>query len=76
MEALRKFEPLALFLLILGALNWAMIGLFETNVVTEVFSNGTVVDVIYVVFGVAALVWVPRLLEGMHLDRHAHPRGV
>ena len=76
MEALKKFEPLALFFMILGALNWGIIGLFDTNVVTEVFSNSTVVDVIYVVFGVAALMWVPRLLEGLHLDRHAHPRGV
>ncbi len=76
MEALRKFEPLALFLMILGALNWGMVALFDTNVVTEVFDNGTVVDVIYVLFAVSALVWVPRLLEGMHLDRRPHPRGV
>ena len=76
MEALRKFEPLALFLMILGALNWGMIALFDTNVVTEVFDDGTVVDVIYVLFAVSALVWVPRLLEAMHLDRRPHPRGV
>ena len=76
MEALRKFEPLALFLMILAALNWAIIALFDTNVVTEVFTDGTVVDVIYVVFGVSALVWVPRLLEAMHLDRRPHAHGV
>lgn len=76
MEALRKLEPLALFLIILGALNWGMVALFDTNVVTEVFDNGTVVDVIYVVFAVAALVWVPRLLEAMHVDRRPHPHGV
>jgi uncharacterized membrane protein YuzA (DUF378 family) len=76
MEALRKFEPLALFLMILGALNWGVIALFDTNVVTEVFTDGTVVDVIYVVFAVSALVWVPRLLEAMHLDRRPHAHGV
>ena len=76
MEALKRFEPLALFLMILGALNWGMVGLFDTNVVTEVFDNGTVVDVIYVVFAVSALIWVPRLLEAMHLDRRPHPHGV
>jgi uncharacterized protein len=76
MEALRKLEPVALFLIILGALNWGMVGLFETNVVTELFDNGTVVDVIYVLFAVAALVWVPRLFEAMHVDRRPHPRGV
>ena len=76
METLRKFEPLALFLMILGALNWAMVGLFDTNVVTEVFDNSTVVDVIYTLVGVAALVWLPRLFEQMHLDRRAHPHGI
>jgi uncharacterized membrane protein YuzA (DUF378 family) len=76
MEALRKLEPLALFLIILGALNWGMVGLFDTNVVTEVFSNSTVVDVIYVLIAAAALVWVPRLFEGMHADRRPHPHGV
>jgi uncharacterized protein len=76
MEALRKFEPLALFLMVLGALNWGLVGLFDTNVVTEVFSNSTVVDVIYTLFGVSALIWIPRLLEAMHLDRRAHPHGV
>ena len=76
MEALKRFEPLALFLVILGALNWGMVGLFDTNVVTEVFDNGTVVDVIYVVFAVSGLILVPRLLEAMHLDRRPHPHGV
>ena len=76
MEALKRFEPLALFLMILGALNWGLVGLFDTNLVTEVFDNSTVVDVIYVVFAVSGLVWVPRLLEAMHLDHRPHPRGV
>ena len=76
MEALRKFEPLALFLMILGALNWGVIALFDTNVVTEVFDNSTVVDVIYVVFAVSGLIWLPRLFEAMHLDRRPHPHSV
>jgi uncharacterized membrane protein YuzA (DUF378 family) len=76
MEAVRKFEPLALFLMIVGALNWAVIALFDTNMVTEVFGTGTVTDVIYVLVGVSALVWVPRLLEELHLGHGPAPRGV
>jgi len=53
MDYLKRFEPLFLFLVVIGALNWGMVGFFHTNVVTEVFSNGTVVDVIYAVVGVA-----------------------
>jgi hypothetical protein len=76
MEMVRKLEPLALFLMIVAALNWAVVALFDTNVISEVFGTGTVTDVIYVVFGVAALVWVPKLLEELHLGHGPHPRGV
>jgi uncharacterized protein len=76
MEFVRRLEPLALFLLIVAALNWAIIALFDTNVVTEVFGTGTLTDVIYVVFGVSGLMLVPRLMEELHLGQGPHPRGV
>ena len=41
MEFVRRLEPVALFLLIVAALNWAIIALFDTNMVTEVFGTGT-----------------------------------
>jgi uncharacterized membrane protein YuzA (DUF378 family) len=76
MEFVRRLEPLALFLLIVAALNWAIIALFDTNVITEVFGTGTLTDVIYVVFGVSGLMLVPRLMEELHLGRGPHPRSV
>ena len=75
METLRKLEPLALFLMIVGALNWAIVALFDTNVISEVFGSGTVTDVVYVLVGVAALMFVPRLLDEMHIGHGPHPRG-
>jgi uncharacterized membrane protein YuzA (DUF378 family) len=75
MEMIKKLEPLALFLMILAALNWAVIALFDTNVVTEIFGTGTFTDVVYVVFGVSALMLIPRLMEELHLGRGPHPRG-
>ncbi|HEX2127900.1 MAG TPA: DUF378 domain-containing protein [Solirubrobacterales bacterium] len=76
MQMLRKFEPVALLLMILGALNWAIVALFDTNVVEEIFGTGTVTDIVYVVIGAAALVFVPRLLDEMHIGHGPHPRGV
>jgi uncharacterized membrane protein YuzA (DUF378 family) len=78
MEMLRKFEPFALIVLMLGALNWGILGLTggDTNVLSEIFGTGTLLDVIYVVVGAAALVFVPRLMEDLHLGRGPHPRGV
>jgi uncharacterized membrane protein YuzA (DUF378 family) len=61
-----------------GALNWGILGITggETNVLAEIFGTGTLTDVVYVVIGVAALMWVPRLLEAFHLGRGPHPHGV
>ena len=75
MEMVRKLDPVALFLMIVGALNWAGVSLFDTNVITEVFGTGTVTDVIYVLFGVSALLWVPRLMDELHLGHRPHPRS-
>jgi uncharacterized protein len=76
MEMIRRFEPVALLVLVLGALNWGMIGLFDTNVITEVFGTGTVTDVLYVVVGICGLLCLPKLMEGLRMgDHRAHPRG-
>lgn len=78
MEMLKRFEPLALMLMLIGALNWGILGITDggTNVLAEIFGTGTLTNVVYVVIGVAALVWVPRLMEALHLGGHGpHPRG-
>jgi uncharacterized membrane protein YuzA (DUF378 family) len=77
MEMLRRFEPLALFLMIVGALNWGIVGVTggDTNVLHNIFSSGTVLDVLYTVIGVAGLVYIPRLLDALHIGAGAHPHG-
>ena len=77
MEMLRRFEPVALFLMIVGALNWGIVGLTggETNVLSDVFGTGTLDDVVYIVIGVAGLVYIPRLLDALHIGAGPHPRG-
>jgi len=78
MEMLKRFEPLALLVMILGALNWGILGVTggDTNVLSEIFGTGTFTDVVYAVIGVAGLVYVPRLLEALHIGAGPHPRGV
>jgi uncharacterized membrane protein YuzA (DUF378 family) len=76
MEMLKRLEPIALLLMMIGALNWGVLGLTDTNVIAEVFGTGTFTDVLYVVVGVAAVVYLPRLLETFHIGRGPHPRGV
>ena len=78
MEMLKRLEPLALVIMFIGAINWGILGVTggETNVLSEIFGTGSVLDVLYVAVGVAALVFVPRLMESLHLGHGPHPRGV
>ena len=75
MEFMKRFEPVWLALVLLGALKWALIALFDFNVVEEILGTGTITDVVYVIVGLAAVALVPRMLEGLHLGDPAHPRG-
>ena len=74
MDLLKRLDPLWIVLLIVGGLNWAILALFDTNVVAEIVGTGTAADVVYVLVGLAALMFVPRLLEDMHVTgRRTHP---
>jgi uncharacterized membrane protein YuzA (DUF378 family) len=75
MEMMRRLEPLFLFLVIVVALNWAVDALFDWNAISEVFGSGTAADVVYVLAGVAALTFIPRLMDELHVGRGAHARG-
>ena len=71
MEFMKRLEPLFLLLVILGALNWLLVGLFETNLVAEVFGAGTAADVVYVLIGLAGIMLLPRLMDSFsHMGEH------
>jgi hypothetical protein len=70
MEFVKRFEPLWLALVVIGGLNWAMVGLFDRNILSDIFGGGTTTDVVYAVVGFAALMLVPALLERMRIDIH------
>ena len=76
MEFMKRLEPLWLTLIILGALNWGIVGAFDTNVIAELFGSGTAADVLYVLVGIAALMLLPRLFGEMRTFGHdARPHG-
>jgi uncharacterized protein len=75
-DLIKRTEPVWLALVIIGALNWGIVGLFDTNVVEELLGTGTAADVAYVIVGLAGLMMVPRLLEGLNLGTHrTRPTG-
>jgi len=76
MEFIKRSEPIWLAFVIIGALNWGIVGLFDTNVVEEILGTGTLADVAYVVIGLSGLLMIPRLMEELRMGSHrAHPTG-
>ena len=50
-------------LVIIGALNWGMVGVADFNLVTTIFGTGTITTVIYVLVGLSAVWEVVRLFN-------------
>lgn len=47
---------LAMVLLIVGGINWLLVGLFDVNLVSGIFGNGSFTTFLYVLVGISALV--------------------
>ncbi len=76
MEFMKRLEPVWLTLVVIGALNWLIVGLFDTNVVAEIFGTGTASDVVYVIVGIAGLALLPRLFADVRVASHrTHATG-
>lgn len=55
-SAMSALDYLAMALLIIGGLNWAMVGLFDVDMVATLFGVGSpATRIVYVVVGLAAL---------------------
>jgi uncharacterized membrane protein YuzA (DUF378 family) len=75
-DLIKRAGPVWLALLVIGALNWGIVGLFDTNVVEELLGTGTAADVVYVVVGLAGLAMLPRLFEDLRLGmQRPRPSG-
>ena len=72
MEFIKRFEPVWLALVLLGALNWALVALFDFNVVEEILGTGTAADVVYVIVGLAAVA-LAAADAGGHAPRRSRP---
>ena len=54
METLQK---ICLVVTIIGAIAWGILGLFDTNIITSIFGDGsTIARVIYVLVGITGLI--------------------
>lgn len=55
-SAMSAVDYIAMALLIIGGLNWAMVGLFDVDVVATLFGRGSpATRIVYIIVGIAAL---------------------
>lgn len=63
---MKAMDVIAMVLLIVGGLNWGLVGAFDFNLVAAIFGEDTTVtNVVYVLVGLAAL-WSLFTWRGMH----------
>lgn len=66
-------DKLASILMIIGGLNWGLVGIFDYNLVDEIFGVGSAISrIIYTIVGVAALYALLRLLAYHPAPEHKH----
>ena len=67
METLKK---ICLVLIIIGAINWALVGLFEVDLVASLFggSDELLARLVYIIIGIAGLIDISILFD--RLDHH------
>ncbi|MHB0998656.1 MAG: DUF378 domain-containing protein [Armatimonadota bacterium] len=60
---------IALILVIIGALNWGLVGLFNFNLVSAIFGEKSAISkIIYILVGLSGLYLlflIPRILDGL-----------
>ena len=70
---MKALKTISLILVIVGGLNWLLVGAFDFDLVAAIFGDMSPASrVVYVLVGLAAiytLIAAPRLIRGEH---HAH----
>ena len=64
METLQK---ISLVVTIIGAINWGLIGAFDFNLVTAIFKEGMLANIVYILVAITGLINIGILF--MHLQK-------
>lgn len=63
---MRQLDLTVLVLLVIGGLNWGLVGLAQTDLVNLVFGTSILARLVYVIIGVAAIYEVAVLSGLLH----------
>ena len=66
---METLEKIALVFTIIGALNWGLVGLFDVNLVSTLFGEGSFFTrLVYIIVGVCGLINVVILFKHLEFD--------
>ncbi|MBW2987803.1 DUF378 domain-containing protein [Candidatus Woesearchaeota archaeon] len=54
---------IAAILVIIGGLNWLLVGALEFNLVTTIFGEGMLTRIVYIIVGIAAIYMIYYLMK-------------
>ena len=60
---MRLIKRIALILTIIGALNWGLIGLLDFNLVTFLFNDSILTNIIYILVGISVLIDISYFID-------------
>lgn len=74
---MKTLDIIAEVLLIVGALNWLLVGVFQWDLVAAIFTGeGAVVSrIVYILVGIAAIYLLVRLIQDQGELRHTERRA-
>ena len=58
---MKAIKWIATLLIVIGAINWGLVGAFSFNLVQAIFGMGTLADIIYILVGISGI-WGITLL--------------
>ena len=74
-DIMNILQKICLIFTLIGALNWGLVGIFEFNLVTAIFGDGSVgARIVYAIVGICAVVNIMLLFMdlGDHYEHHSH----
>ena len=63
MKDLKLYDWIANIIVIVGGINWGLVGLFKINLVEAIFGSGFLARILYIIVGIAAGYLIYRFFE-------------
>ena len=60
---MKILDIIALTLLIIGGLNWGLVGLFDLDLVSTLFGASIITKIVYILVGICALISIKILAD-------------